>query len=388
MSPSIRDFRAAFPDSDLDDLRQRLQRTRWPDAQTCDGWEQGLPLDYARELADYWAGDYDWRRAEALLNRWPQSLVDLEVAGQRYSVHCIHRRSANPDAMPLLITHGWPGSVFEFSKVIEALADPQASGAAAADAFHVIVPSLPGYGFSSKPTTTGTSVERIADLWDALMQALGYERYFAQGGDWGSMVTACLGLRHPQRCAGIHLNMVVAPPDPETLEDISDLEQRALAAMDAYGKWDSGYSKQQSTRPQTLGYALADSPLGQMAWIVEKFWSWTDCERDGHKHPENAISRDEMLDNVTLYWLSNSAASSARLYWESFNTPNLEPVHVPMGGSLFPKDIFLASERWARKRFPQLCYWNEMPRGGHFAALEQPGLFVDEMRRCFATMRG
>ena len=387
MTEHVREFTARIPEAALDDLRQRLRRTRWPEAQTCEGWDQGVPLAYARELADYWADDYDWRRAEVLLNQWPQRMVDLELEGQSYSIHCIHRRSPHPDAVPLIITHGWPGSIFEFHKIIDALADPQAHNGDAADAFHVIVPSLPGYGFSSKPETPGTSAERIADLWDALMHNLGYKGYFAQGGDWGSIVTSCIGLRHAQRCRGIHLNMIVAPPDPETLDDLSDLEQRALAGMERYANTDSGYSKIQSTRPQTLGYALADSPVGQMAWIVDKFWSWTDCGRDGDRHPENAVTRDEMLDNVTLYWLSNSAASSARLYWESFNNPNLEPVQVPMGGSLFPAEIFLSSERWARKRFPGLCYWNELPRGGHFAALEQPDTFVNELRDCFRRMR-
>lgn len=380
------EFIAQIPQADIDDLRTRIRNTRWPDAETCSGWAQGVPLAYARELARYWVEDYDWRRAEATLNQWPQLLVELSLDDSEYQIHCIHRRSAHPEARPLIITHGWPGSVLEFYKVIDRLADPLAHGGTAADAFHVIAPSLPGYGFSGKPRTSGTSIERTADLWNALMLKLGYPHYFAQGGDWGSMVTASLGLRHPQHCAGIHLNMVVAPPDPDTFNNLSDSEQAALAAMEAYGKSDSGYSKQQSTRPQSLAYALADSPVGQMSWIVEKFWSWTDCERNGDKHPENAVTKDEMLDHASLYWFCNAAASSARLYWESFNDPDLSPVSVPMGGSSFPKDIFLASERWARKRFPALVYWNELDRGGHFAALEQPELFVTELRKCFRLM--
>jgi pimeloyl-ACP methyl ester carboxylesterase len=387
MTPAPQPFRIAVDEHALEDLRRRIATTRWPEAETVDDWSQGLPLAYCRELAAYWAGDYDWRRCEARLNTWDNYTIDLPRDGDTQRVHFIHRRSPHADARPLLITHGWPGSVLEFTAIIDALADPTAHGGSAADAFHVIVPSLPGYGFSGKPVSPGTGVEAIADLWDGLMQALGYAHYFAQGGDWGSMVTSMLGLRHPQRCAGIHLNMIVALPDPTTLDDLAPSEQSALAAADHYAKWDSGYSKQQSTRPQTLAYALADSPVGQLAWIVEKFRAWTDCERDGVRHPENAVDRDTLLDNVSLYWLTNSAASAARLYWESFNAPNLEPVNVPMGGSLFPKDIFLASERWARQRFPQLVYWNELDRGGHFAALEQPQLFVEELRACFRRMR-
>ncbi len=383
---SPREFTVAVSDEAIEDLYRRLSATRWPDAQTCDGWNQGVPLAYAQELADYWRRDYDWRRAEAALNARNQYLIDLEVNGSQHTVHYIHERSPHEGARPLILTHGWPGSVQEFLKVIDALVDPVAHGGRAEDAFHVVIPSMPGYGFSSKPRHTGTSVEHIADLWNELMAQLGYPHYFAQGGDWGSVVTCAIGLRHWPRCSGINLNMILAAPDPESLADPSPVEQAALAAAEYYNTSDSGYSKEQSTRPQTLAYALADSPTGQLAWIVEKFWSWSDCERDGSRHPEHAVSRDEMLDIVSLYWFSNSAGSSARLYWESFNTPNMDPMDVPMGGSLFPHDIFLASERWAKQRFRGLCYWNELLRGGHFAALEQPALFVDEMRACFARM--
>lgn len=387
MSKTVRPFQACVSELDLQTLKQRLDATRWPDRETCDGWNQGTPLDYAQELADYWRTDYDWRRAEATLNQWPQSMVTLECEGETYDIHCIHRPSNNPQAMPLLITHGWPGSIFEFYKVIDALADPCTHGGDAADAFHVIIPSLPGYGFSSKPKNAGTSIERIADLWDSLMLTLGYERYFAQGGDWGSMVTRALGMRHAQRCAGIHLNMIVAPPSPAALGDLSAAEEQILGQLDYYTNWDSTYAKQQATRPQSLGYALADSAVGQMGWIVEKFWAWTDCEIDGHRHPENAVTRDEILDNVSLYWLTNSATSSARLYWESYNHLDLTPVDVPMGGSRFSADIFPTSERWARPFFPKMVYWNEFDRGGHFAALEQPEVFVQELRACFRLMR-
>lgn len=380
------EFRASFAAEAVDDLRRRLDSTRWPDAETTADWSQGLPLAYTRELADYWRRDYDFSRVTTLLNGWPQQRVELELDGQTHHIHCLHRRSSQPDARPLLITHGWPGSVLEFYKVIDALAEPAAHGAVNVPAFHVIAPTLPGYGFSSKPLRAGVSVEAIADLWDALMQELAYERYFAQGGDWGSVVTCALAQRHAPRCGGIHLNMVLAPPDPDTFGELTAAEEQSLARLDNHVRRESSYAQQQATRPQTLGYALADSPVGQLAWIVEKFWAWTDCERKGERHPEHALSRDEILDQVSLYWLTNSAASSARLYWESYQNPNVEAVNVPMGGTLSPKDIFPTSERWARKRFTDLRYWNELPQGGHFAALEQPDVFIEELRRCFATM--
>jgi pimeloyl-ACP methyl ester carboxylesterase len=285
--------------------------------------------------------------------------------------------------MPLVITHGWPGSIVEFHKVIEPLTNPTAFGGDARDAFHVVAPSLPGYGFSGKPSRSGWNVQRIARAWSALMPRLGYQRYAAQGGDWGAMVTTCVGIQDPENCLGIHLNMPIAPPDPATMGDLTDREKAALAGMQHYNDWDSGYSKQQSTRPQTVGYGLTDSPAGQAAWIVEKFWSWTDC--DGH--PENVLSRDELLDNVMLYWLPANAASSARLYWESFRTPPMDPITIPVGCSIFPKEIFRTSRRWAEKRFPKLVHFSEMEKGGHFAAFEQPEAFVREVRGCFRKLR-
>jgi pimeloyl-ACP methyl ester carboxylesterase len=282
-----------------------------------------------------------------------------------------------------VITHGWPGSVIEFHKVIEPLAEPTAHGGEASDAFHVVCPSLPGYGFSDKPQRTGWNTERIARAWAQLMARLGYERYGAQGGDWGAAVTADLGRLDVDHVAGIHLNMAVAAPDQSTFGDLSEFEQQALAALKHYQDWDSGYSKQQSTRPQTLGYGLVDSPAGQCAWIIEKFWAWTDC--DGH--PENVLTRDELLDNVMMYWLPATGASSARLYWESFKIRNQDTVPAPAGVSIFPKEIFRASRRWAEKRFTDLRYWNELDKGGHFAAFEQPASYVDEVRAFFRLVR-
>ncbi|MGH3560593.1 MAG: epoxide hydrolase family protein, partial [Mycobacterium sp.] len=286
----MRRFRIDIPDDVLVYLRRRLAATRWPEAECVDDWSQGIPLAYTRELADYWATGYDWRTREAALNRFDQFVTEIDGL----PIHFVHQRSAHPDAFPLIITHGWPGSIVEFSKVIAPLADPTAHGGRAEDAFHVVCPSLPGYGFSGKPESTGWNVGRIAAAWETLMTRLGYDCYGAQGGDWGAAVTTGIG-RNVDHCVGIHTNMPIAAPIKEALENPTDDDRAALAAMEHYQRWDSGYSKQQATRPQTLGYGLVDSPVAQLAWIVEKFWSWTDC--DGH--PENALTRDEILDNVT-----------------------------------------------------------------------------------------
>lgn len=380
MSDAITPFRIEIPETELDDLRQRLRRTRWPEAETVDDWSQGTPLTYTRELCDHWLDHYDWRACEASLNHFPQFRTDIDGLG----IHFLHVRSPLADALPLVMTHGWPGSIVEFRKVIEPLADPTAHGGSAADAFHVVCPSLPGFGFSDKPTRAGWGVERIADAWDGLMTRLGYARYGAQGGDWGSSVTQALGARHASHLAGIHINMVIVPPDPDTMDDLTEQERGALAAMKYYRDWDSGYSKEQSTRPQTVGYGLVDSPAGLCGWIVEKFWAWTDSGGD----PANVLTRDEMLDNVMLYWLPGTGASSARLYWESFNRARGDDqVQVPVGCSVFPREIFRASRRWAEKAFPDLRYWNEPAKGGHFAAFEQPAIFVDEVRAAFRAFR-
>jgi pimeloyl-ACP methyl ester carboxylesterase len=379
MSDEIIPFRIEIPEADLDDLRQRLRRTRWPEPETVDDWSQGIPLDYTRQLCEYWLEQYDWRAAEARLNRFPQFLTEIDGLG----IHFLHVRSPHEGALPLVITHGWPGSVVEFGKVIGPLADPVAHGGDAADAFHVVCPSLPGYGFSGKPARTGWGSGPTADAWDQLMARLGYARYGAQGGDWGAQVTTALGMRHPGHLAGIHLNMPIAFPDPASAGELTPREQAALDSMSYYDKWDSGYYKQQSTRPQTVGYGLVDSPAGLCAWIIEKFRAWTDCDGD----PASVLSRDELLDNVMLYWLPATGASSARYYWESIPAPFLGPVQVPVGCSIFPKEIFRPSRRWAEKQFPDLRYWNEPDRGGHFAAFEQPAAFVEEVRAAFRSFR-
>jgi pimeloyl-ACP methyl ester carboxylesterase len=292
-------------------------------------------------------------------------------------------KSPHDDALPLVLTHGWPGSVVEFLETIEPLTNPTRHGGQASDAFHVVVPSLPGYGWSDKPARPGWNVERIGRAWTELMARLGYRRYGAQGGDWGAMVTVAIGRADPDRVAGIHLNMPVATPDQSTFGDLTADEQAALDRLAEHRTWGTGYSQQQSTRPQTLGYGLVDSPAGQCAWIVQKFWAWT----DNAGVPDDAVSRDQLLDNVMLYWLPATGASSARLYWESLRDPHLEPVSTPTGCSIFPGEIIRLSRRWAERRFTDIRYWNELDRGGHFAALEEPGLFVDELRRFFRLVR-
>jgi pimeloyl-ACP methyl ester carboxylesterase len=383
MSTEIRPFHLETPDAQLEVLRQRLQRTRWPEAETVGDWTQGIPLSYTRDLCAYWADGYDWRLTEQRLKALPQ--FHTEVDG--LDLHFLHVRSPHPGAMPLIMTHGWPGSIIEFLKVIGPLTDPVAHGGDATDAFDLVCPSLPGYGYSAKPEAPGWGVGRIGAAWVELMARLGYERYGAQGGDWGSAVTTSIGLQDPSHVAGIHLNMPIVPPGSMTFENLSETEQAAVASMAHYQQWESGYSKQQSTRPQTVGYGLVDSPVGQCAWIVEKFWAWTDC--DGH--PENVLTRDELLDNVMLYWLTASGASSGRLYWESFDGSFLEHdgglITVPTGCSIFPKEIIRISRRWAESRFSNIVYWNELDRGGHFAAFEQPELFVNELRCFFRLVR-
>ena len=364
----IQPFRIDVPDTDLADLGERLRRTRWPEAECVDDWSQGIPLAYTRELADYWANEYDWRAREAALNGFDQFVSEIDGL----PIHFIHQRSEREDAFPLVLTHGWPGSIVEFAKVIRPL---NAAG------FHVVCPALPGYGFSGKPTTTGWGVERIAQAWDELMVRLGYQRYGAQGGDWGSAVTTQIG-RNQRHCVAIHTNMPMGRP-PTDISDPTPEELAAFERLTYYRQWDSGYSKQQATRPQTIGYGLVDSPVAQLAWIVEKFWSWTDC--DGH--PENVLTKDELLDNVMMYWATGSGASSARLYWESFGSfADGERVTLPTGVAAFPMEVLRAPRHWCEANY-NITRWTTMPRGGHFAAFEQPDLFVDDVAAFFGDFR-
>jgi len=382
----VTEFRLDVPESELADLRTRLRNTRWPERETVDDWTQGVPLAYLRDLCAYWADEYDWRTTEARLNALPQFRTTIDGLG----IHFLHVKSSRADALPLVITHGWPGSIVEFLKVIGPLTDPTAHGGDASDAFHVVCPSLPGYGFSDKPTRPGWGIERLARAWTILMARLGYERYGAQGSDWGTSVSASIGQQDPQHVAGIHLTPPLAPPDPATVDDLTERERAALASLEHSAEWDSGYSREHATRPQTIGYALVDSPAALAAWIIEKFWAWTDSDGD----PENVLTRSELLDNLMLYWLPRTGASSARLYWESIRQVNewisgaaADTVDIPTGCSIFPKELQRPSRRWAEKRFVDIRYWNEPERGGHFAAFEQPELFVDEVRAFFRLVR-
>lgn len=377
MDNSLHPFSVSIDDAELAALAARLANTRLPDPETVDDWSQGIPLADVRDLLDYWRDHYDWRRAERDLNRWPNLIT--EVDGVR--IHLLHVRSPHSRAAPLLLTHGWPGSILEFRHVIAALTDPVKHGGAPEDAFHVVIPALPGYGFSGKPTVPGVGIEKIADMWVTLMARLGYGRFSAHGGDWGGMVTQAIALRAPGSVLAIHTTLPVVAPDPDNPATLSDADRARIEAFNFYQTWDSGYAKQQSTRPQTLGYALADSPVGQMAWIVEKYAQWMDCGRGGLRHPTEVISRDDLLDTVMMYWLTNSATSSARLYWESFNSPDLAPIDVPAGVSQFPSEIMRPLRPWVAKRFRQLHYYrDDFERGGHFAALEVPDVLVGELR--------
>ncbi|MDC3124875.1 epoxide hydrolase [Gammaproteobacteria bacterium] len=375
----ISPFVISISDQQITDLNNRIANTRWPDAETTADWNQGVPLAYVKELVQYWGEQYDQQRLANRLNAFDNFKTNL----LGLNIHFMHIRSSNPNARPLLLTHGWPGSVVEFLKVIGPLTEPQEHGGNADDAFHLVIPSLPGYGFSDKPQATGWGVEKIAEAWSALMARLGYSQYFAQGGDWGSVITSYIARQDPEHCLGIHINMGIVAPDPNA-ENLTANELSIMAGWKYYQDWDSGYSKQQATRPQTLGYGLVDSPSGQAAWIVEKFYQWMDCGG----HPEHIVSRDELLDNIMVYWLTGSGASSARLYWESFGggEGREQPVSIPMGATISTKDIFRTSERFASRVFTNIVYWKDKEEGGHFAAFEQPNAFVSELRECFGVM--
>jgi epoxide hydrolase len=386
MTDEVTEFQLEISESVLEDLRDRLRRTRWPERETVPDESQGVPLANLQDLCAHWADDYDWRTIEARLNAVPQYRTQIDGLG----FHFLHVRSRHPEAFPLMLMHGWPGSVVEFLKAIGPLTDPTAHGGNAADAFDLVIPSLPGYGFSDKPVEPGWGVHRIAAAWAMLMARLGYEHYGAQGSDWGTSISASLGQQNPEQVAGIHLMPPLAPPDPATFTHLTERERAALEALEYSRRLDSGYSQEHSTRPQTIGYALVDSPAALAAWIIEKFWAWTD--HDGA--PDTVLTRDELLDNLMLYWLPGTGASSARLYWESsaqvaewIEGPTNDIVTVPTGCSIFPKELQRPSRRWAAKRFPDIRYWNEPNRGGHFAAFEQPNLFVEELRAFFRLIR-
>ncbi|WP_410640671.1 epoxide hydrolase family protein [Amycolatopsis sp. lyj-346] len=362
-------FQVVLDEGDVADLRERLRRTRWPEAETVDDWSQGVPLAYVRELCRDWGEEYDFGFARRL-NAFPQFRATVDGVG----LHFLHVRSPVADALPLVLTHGWPGSVLEFLDVLGPLTDPAAYGGDPADAFHVVAPSLPGFGWSDKPAL---KIRRVAELWDRLMTSLGYDRYGAQGGDWGAAITNAVA--RSGHVAGVHVNF--APVRMDTA-DPTPGERQALADLEEFRRTGSGYSAQQGTRPQTLGYGLTDSPAGQAAWIAEKFWAWTD-----HKgHPEEAVDRQCILDAISVYWFTATAVSSARMYWEN-NDRDLSTVDVPAGVSVFPKEIVRPSRRQAEQRYTDLRWFEELPAGGHFAALEQPALFVEQVRGFFRLVR-
>jgi pimeloyl-ACP methyl ester carboxylesterase len=376
-------FRVHVPDAAIDDLHQRLARTRWPERETVNDWSQGVPLSRARALVDYWQSAYDWRAFERRINAYPQFRTRVEGLG----IHFIHARSKHPDALPIILTHGWPGSVIEFLGVIDRLTDPTRFGGRATDAFHVVVPSQPGFGFSDKPASAGWDVVRTAKAWATLMSRLGYTRWVAQGGDWGSGVTHALGHLRPEGLVAAHVNWPFV--FPETLPtNPTPVEKAAMDAAAHFVNDQSGYFKEQATRPQTIGYALADSPVGQAMWIYEKFQAWT----DNKGLPEDALTRDQMLDDISLYWFTDTAASSARIYWQnSQGRPagySGGRIELPMAATIFPREIYRAPKAWAEADWPNLFYWNEVDKGGHFAAFEQPAIFAEEMWKAFRTQRG
>ncbi len=374
---AIEPFQIDVSDDLLNDLHRRLAATRFSDQIDDAGWDYGTEAGYLQALCRYWERDYDWRAAERGLNRFAQ--YTTEIDGQR--IHFIHQRSSDDSALPLLITHGWPGSVAEFTKIIDPLTAP------GPDAFHVIAPSLPGYAFSGPTHERGWDTRRTAKAFAALMAELGYDRYGAQGGDWGSMVTSQIALVDPDHLAGIHLNLVIAgPPEGEDFSKLSPSELAALQDTRNYQEFDSGYSKIQSTKPQTLGYGLNDSPAGLAAWIVEKFRTWSDCDGD----VERSFTRDDLLTNIMLYWVTGTAHSSARMYYETtrsgrFGTAG-ERVETPTGCAIFPREIARPPRRWAERHY-NVVHWTEMQRGGHFAAMEEPDLLVGDVQDMFRKLR-
>lgn len=381
---AIHPYRIAITQADLDDLSDRLGRTRWPDELPGAGWNYGIPLGYMKDLAEYWRTSYDWRKHEARLNEFPQFTTSID--GQR--VHFLHVRSSEPEALPLIITHGWPGSIVELMDVIGPLNDPRAHGGDPRDAFHVVAPSIPGFGFSGPTHETGWDVKRVARALAELMSRIGYERYGAQGGDWGSAISRQMGLIDPDHMVGLHLNTLATPPsgDPEEMALLTETEKGYLESAAHFRQEGSGYFMIQSSKPQTLAYGLTDSPVGQLAWIAEKFKEWTDSA----DVPEDAVDRDQLLTNATVYWLTGTANSSARLYYEFAHSGSswgkVEQSTMPTGVAVFPREIAPPIRRFA-ERSNNIVHWSVFEKGGHFAAMEEPDLFVADVREFFRRFR-
>ncbi|PSB29806.1 multidrug MFS transporter [Stenomitos frigidus ULC18] len=392
---AIRPFRAHVPQVAIDDLRRRIAATRWPDKETVTDQSQGVQLATLKELVRHWGAEYNWRKAKAKLNALPQFVTNIDGL----DIHFIHVRSKHPNALPLLITHGWPGSVFEQLKIIGPLTDPTAYGGRSEDAFDLVIPSIPGFGFSSKPTGTGWNPDHIAQAWAELMQRLRYTRYVAQGGDWGSPISSAMARQAPAGLLGIHINLpATVPPDVAAVlasggpapAELSEKERAAFDSLDALYKKKRAYAAMMGTRPQTIGYGLTDSPIGLAAWLLGHpgFAQWTSSS-DSDKSP----TKDEVLDDITLYWLTNSAVSSARLYWENKTSllnaaaQKTTEISLPVAITVFPGEIYRAPETWARRAYRNLIYFNEVAKGGHFAAWEQPQLFSEEIRAAFRSLR-
>jgi pimeloyl-ACP methyl ester carboxylesterase len=385
---SIRPFHVSIPEEQLLDLRRRVLATRWPDRETVPDRAQGMQLAKVQELARYWGKDYDWRKVEAKLNALPQFMTEIDGL----DIHFIHVRSKHENALPLIVTHGWPGSVIEQLKIIDPLTNPTAHGGSASDAFHLVIPSMPGYGFSAKPTTTGWDPDHIARAWAELMKRLGYTRYVAQGGDWGAPISTAMARQAPAGLLGIHVNLpATIPPEVGAVlaaggpapAALSEKERAAFEALDTFTKKNRAYSVMMNTRPQMISYALTDSPAGLAAFIYDY----------NNGEPERLLTKDEMLDDITLYWLTNTAASSARLYWENHSNIlsavalKTAEISIPVAITVFPEEIYRAPETWARRAFPNLTYFHEVDKGGHFAAWEQPELFSAELRAAFRSLR-
>lgn len=368
------------PEALLKDLRQRLAHVRLPDRETVADNSQGVQLAKLTSLLRYWRTQYDWRRFERQINALGQYRTQIDGLG----IHFLHVRSRHADATPIILTHGWPGSFVEFVKAIGPLTDPTAHGGSARDAFHVVVPSVPGFGFSDRPSGTGWTTARIAAAWATLMERLGYTHYIAQGGDWGGGITTQLGKLRPKGLLGVELNFPEYTFSPPVTDTTTEAERAALAQIQTFSSQLSGYFQEQSTRPQTIGYALADSPSGQAAWIFEKFLDWT----DNTGSPGGVLSLDDMLDNITLYWLTDTAASSARLYWQNYGASELTKLDLPVGLSVFPHELVRSPKIWAERAYSNLVYFNDqIPYGGHFAAFEQPSLFAEEVRKFARLVR-
>jgi pimeloyl-ACP methyl ester carboxylesterase len=396
-SPDVRPFRVNFPDTDLAELRRRVKATRWPDRETVADASQGVQLATMQKLASYWATQHDWRKVEARLNAVPNFITTIDGL----DIHFIHVRSKHENALPLIITHGWPGSVIEQLKVIDPLTNPTAHGGSAADAFHVVIPSLPGYGFSGKPTAPGWEPTRIARAWVTLMKTLGYTHFVAQGGDWGNAISETMALMAPPELLAISTNMAATvPPDIDKAiaagspppSSLTADERHAWDMLDFFYKKGLGYANEMSLRPQTL-YGIADSPIGLAAWVLDHdAASYALITRvfDGQ---QEGLTRDDILDNVTLYWLTNTAISSARLYWDNQRTSKAgfftaRNVRIPVAVSVFPDEIYAAPRTWAERAYPKLIHYNKLPKGGHFAAWEQPQSFSEELRVSFRSLRG